>query len=392
MNKKYIIIALLLSLANVANAQDGIDEALRRVEQNNKTLDAARKLLQAERVEARTGNFLANPTADVEKLWTKNANAGYELTVKQSIDFPSAYARRNDLAHLRENTAARRYAASRQQVLLEAKQNCIEIVYRRELQALLDARLQNAERLAEAYRKKLEQGSANRLELNKILLETLDAREQVRDNQSALALALERLQALNGGLPVDFSPSTFPAAAPIPPLDRLQEQYLAADPLLGEAAGQEEIALQEVRLSRALSLPKFDVGYKRAASPGASASNGIVIGLSIPLFENKNKVASSRARASLAAAITGETRLALTSSLRQLHDRLLSLDAARNDYATVLADLRGMELLNKALAAGQLSVIDYFIELATFHTSRLRQLEIEKEYHLTLSQLLRQFM
>ncbi|MDR0765661.1 MAG: TolC family protein [Odoribacteraceae bacterium] len=382
-------ITLLSLLATGARAQEEIDEVLRRVEQNNKTLVASRELLKAERVEARAGNYLANPTADVEKLWTRKNDAGYELTIKQSIDFPAAYGQRNVLARLRENTAGYRHQAARQQILLEARQTCIEIIYLRALQTLLDERLQNAERLAGAYRKKLEQGSANRLELNKILLETLDAREQARDNRSALDAARERLRALNGGIPVAFEQETFPVVREIPSLEQLQERYLATDPSIGELAGQEEIALQEVKLNRALSLPKFDLGYKRAGGGSASTSNGIVVGVSIPLFENRNKVKAARARASLATAVSEEARLDLRVSLKRLRDRLLSLDAARKDYVVVLSDLRGKELLDKALDAGQISVIEYFVELTTLHDGRRRQLEIEREYHDVLARLLR---
>ncbi|MDR2414322.1 MAG: TolC family protein [Odoribacteraceae bacterium] len=388
-NYRIIVLAMLSLISTGARAQEEIGEVLKSVEQNNKTIAASRELLQAEHAEARTGNYLANPSVDLEKSWAKKRDAGYELTIKQSIDFPVAYGQRGELSRLRQNTAAYRHEANRQQVLLEAKRTCIEIIYLGALQKLLDERLQNAGRLANAYQKKFEQGSANQLELNKILLESLDAREQARANQSALDVARDRLQALNGGLPVAFERELFPGEQPIPSLEQLQALYLAADPRVGELTGQEQIALQEVKLNRALSLPRFDVGYKRVGGGDSPSSNGIVVGLSIPLFENKNKVKSAQARASLAAAVSEEARLELTASLKQLRDRLLSLDAARREYLAVLPDLRGIELLDKALDAGQISVIDYFVERATLREGRRRQLEIEREYHDLFARLTR---
>ena len=48
-----------------------------------------------------------------------------------------------------------------------------------------------------------------------------------------------------------------------------------------------------------------------------------------------------------------------------------------------------VELLNKALMAGQISMIDYFVELTTFYDSRQNYLNVEKEYYNTLAQLYR---
>ncbi|MDR2129754.1 MAG: TolC family protein [Odoribacteraceae bacterium] len=383
-----LLVATFTLLATGARAQ-AIEEVLRAVEQNNKALAARQELARAERAEARAGNYLANPTADLEKLWGETTGSEYELTVKQSLDFPTAYGQRRVLVRLRENTAAARLTAFRQELLLEARRACIEIIYLRALQQLLDERLQNAERLASAYRGKLERGSANQLEVNKILLETLAARDQARANRAEIDAALERLQALNGGQPVALEQREFPVAGEIPPLERLQERYLAADPALVETFDREAIARQEARLARSLSLPKIDIGYKRAASTVGPATNGIVVGLSIPLFEHKNKVKSARARADFAAAASEEARLEIRSSLRRLHDRLRSLAAARADHDAILSGLRGAELLDKALAAGQITVIDYFVELTTLHDGRRRRLEIEREYHDTLARLQR---
>ena len=59
----------------------------------------------------------------------------------------------------------------------------------------------------------------------------------------------------------------------------------------------------------------------------------------------------------------------------------------RSDYAKVLEQQRNIELLNKALNAGQLSVIDYFTELSTIYDSHQSYLDVEKEYHSILAQL-----
>ena len=148
-----------------------------------------------------------------------------------------------------------------------------------------------------------------------------------------------------------------------------------------------EITKREVKLNRSLSLPKFDVGYKRSASSGNVASNGFVVGVSIPLFENKNTVKKAKAQAEFATASLEDNRLNLRTSLQQLYHQAEALQISREDYAKVLEQQRNVELLNKALNAGQLSVIDYFVELTTFYDSQQSYLDVEKEYHNILAQL-----
>ena len=237
------------------------------------------------------------------------------------------------------------------------------------------------------YQKRLASGDANQLELNKIQLELLNAQNQSRLNQAALNAALEQLQNLNGGNPIPFQNTEYPTGESLIDFEQLQADFIAADPNLKGLAEEQEITKREVKLNRSLSLPKFDVGYKRSASSGNVASNGFVVGVSIPLFENKNTVKKAKAQAEFATASLEDNRLNLRTSLQQLYHQAEALQNSREDYAKVLEQQRNVELLNKALNAGQLSVIDYFTELSTIYDSHQSYLDIEKEYHSILAQL-----
>ena len=86
------------------------------------------------------------------------------------------------------------------------------------------------------------------------------------------------------------------------------------------------------------------------------ASNGFVVGVSIPLFENKNTVKKAKAQAEFATASLADNQLNLKTNLRQLYQQAEALQISRADYAKVLEQQRNIELLNKALNAGQISV------------------------------------
>ena len=386
---KLYILGLMLLGSLTMRAQSSIDQVLRSIETNNKSLQANTKMTDAQKLEAQTGKFLANPSVEWEQMWGNRNNPGseYTLTVKQSLDFPTTYSNKNKLANLKANTIGFQSAAYRQQLLLNAKQTCIEIIYLRKQKSLLDERLANAETMFALYKKRFESGDANQLELNKIQLELLNAQNQSRLNKAALTTAEEQLRNLNGGKPITFDATDYPAGEELINFDQLQAAFMDADPNLKSLTGNQEIANREVKLSRSLTLPKFDVGYKRNAAKDHVASNGFMVGVSIPLFENKNTVKKAKAQAEFATASLEDNRLNLKTNLQQLYQQAEALQISRADYAKVLEQQRNIELLNKALNAGQLSVIDYFTELSTIYDSHQSYLDVEKEYHSILAQL-----
>lgn len=386
---KLYILGLMLLGTLTTRAQSSIDQVLRNIETNNKSLQANTKMTDAQKLEAQTGKFLANPSVEWEQMWGNRNNPGseYTLTVKQSLDFPTTYSNKNKLANLKANTIGFQSAAYRQQLLLNAKQTCIEIIYLRKQKSLLDERLANAETMFALYKKRFESGDANQLELNKIQLELLNAQNQSRLNKAVLTAAEEQLRNLNGGKPITFDATDYPAGEELINFDQLQAAFMDADPNLKSLTGNQEIANREVKLSRSLTLPKFDVGYKRNAASDHVASNGFMVGVSIPLFENKNTVKKTKAQAEFATASLEDNRLNLKTNLQQLYQQAEALQISRADYAKVLEQQRNIELLNKALNAGQLSVIDYFTELSTIYDSHQSYLDVEKEYHSILAQL-----
>lgn len=386
---KLYILGLMLLGTLTTRAQNSIDQVLKSIENNNKSLQANQKMTDAQKLEAQTGKFLANPSVEWEQMWGNRNNPGseYTLTVKQSLDFPTTYSNKNKLANLKANTIGFQSAAYRQQLLLNAKQTCIEIIYLRKQKNLLDERLANAETMFALYKKRFESGDANQLELNKIQLELLNAQNQSRLNKAALTAAEEQLRNLNGGDPITFDATDYPAGEELINFDQLQAAFMEADPNLKSLTGDQEIANREVKLSRSLTLPKFDVGYKRNAASDHVASNGFMVGVSIPLFENKNTVKKAKAQAEFATASLEDNRLNLKTNLQQLYQQAEALQISRTDYAKVLEQQRNIELLNKALNAGQLSVIDYFTELTTIYDSHQSYLDVEKDYHSILAQL-----
>lgn len=387
--KKYIYLFITgLFLCPAVHAQQDIDGVLKSVETHNKTLQAESRLDKARQLEAHTGNYLSNPTVELNQLWADRSAGGNvnELAVVQGFDFPTVYANKNKLADLKATASGYQYAVSRQQILLSAQQLCFEIIYLHKQKKLAEERAGNAQHLFELYQKRLERGETNQLELNKIQLEQLNTRNALRLNQIALEAAQEQLQNLNGGEVIAFTTDEYPEMPVLPAYPQLESEYMAQDPGLKDISGQSEIAEREIRLTRAMTLPKFDVGYRRNGGSDESM-NGFRIGMSIPLWENKNTVKKAKAQFEYTTAAMEDKVQSLKSYLKQLYQQAKTLSDSREEYKKILSGQQNIELLNKALDAGQISMIEYFTEITTFYESRQNYLDVERECFNVLAQL-----
>ena len=389
MKREFLMIILLFLSCCLTFAQSGINEVLKSIEVNNKALQAGQHLNESQKLEARTGNYLPNPTVELNQLWADRSVGGdvNELAVVQAFDFPTVYTHKNRLAKLKASTSDYRYAATRQQILLNAQQICQEIIFLNKQKQLLDNRLKNARQLEKLYNRRLVTGDANQLEYNKIQLEKINAQNASRQNESAIYSRQEQLQALNGGVPVVFHDTEYTDVSVLPEYSRLETDYLATDPTLKSLLGESEAAQREIKVNRALSLPKFDVGYRRNGG-SESKMNGFRIGMSIPLWENKNTVKQAKAQAEFSALNVESNVETLKATLRELYLQAKSLQAFKEEYAQTLHSQRSGELLNKALEEGQISMVDYFVEMTILYDSIQNFLDIEKEYHNLVARLL----
>ena len=205
MNKRFIIFgAAILTLVGMRAQTGGIDAVLQQIEANNKELQANSHLISSQKLENRVDNNLPDPTLSYAHLWdSKNSDETVgELVISQSFDFPPLYATRGQMNRLKTSALDAQATAFRQQILLQAKEVCLDIIMLQRQQTLLDERLKNAEELSAMYTRRMETGDANALETNKINLELLNVRTEARLNQTALNNKLKELLALNGNQPL----------------------------------------------------------------------------------------------------------------------------------------------------------------------------------------------
>lgn len=386
-----IIGTALLALTGSVRAQNSgshIEQVLREVATNNKELQANAQLIASQKLEARTDNNLPDPTLSYAHLWgskDKSETIG-ELVVSQSFDFPSLYATRNKLNRLKAGAYDSQAQVFRQDKLLQAKEICLDIIMLRQQEKILQERLKNAEELAKMYEKRLQTGDANVLETNKIRLELLNVRTEASLNGTALKNKMQELVAMNGNIPVAFEGESYPSVPFPSDYQVLKSEVIAADRTLRALGDESLVARKQITVNKSQWLPKLELGYRRNTETGAPF-NGVVVGFSFPIFENRNKVKIAKAQALNVDLQKENATLQAEAELAQLYREAKALHASMEEYKRTFQSQQDLMLLKQALAGGQISMIEYFVEVSVIYQSHLNYLQLENQYQKAMARI-----
>ena len=386
--KKLIISILLVSIGFTATAQSGYNSVLQQIEANSTTLAALRKQTEAQQLGARTGIYLANPEVEFNYLWGNPALIGNrtDISVRQSFDFPTAYAHRGKIAGLQNANAELAYKVERLNVLLTVKRVCIELVYNNALAKEYGLRLQNAAHIAEAYQSKLNAGETNALENNKAKLNLATVQTEAARVEAERAALLAELKSLNGGKDIDFQDNVYTPHILPANFDEWYAQAEAKSPVLQYVSGQIEIERQQEKLNRALGLPKFSAGYMSEKIVGEHFQ-GVTAGVSIPLWENKNRVRQSTVQIQAAEYALEDTKIQFYNRLQTLYQKAAALQQNAQTARQSLSAYGNEPLLKKALDAGEISLLNYLLEMEFYYNAINKVLETERDFEMTVAEL-----
>ena len=379
MRKQYMIGVVGLFLAGSLQAQS-IADVLQSIERNNKELQAQLQLTEAAKMEVQTQNSLSDPTIDYSPFFAKGVDgvASSELVVSQEFDFPTLYAARRQSGKLQQEVLDRQQQAVRRSILLDAKNLCLDLIRLNQEKALLDARKKNADELLTLFEKRLQEGDAGILEVNKIKMERMNVQTEVTQNNAAHRTALQSLLAMNGNLPWEFTADTYPQIEKIRDYNALYDEIMLTDADLLASDAAARAAAKEVSVNKQNWLPKLSVGYRRNTSLDEK-SNGFLIGGSIPLFSNRKKVKIARAQEVGARLQLDNARLQAEATVQSRYNEVLQLQEAMKAYDVPLMH-ETLDMLKQAVMAGQLSIIEYYVEVDGVYRNLQAYIQIENQY------------
>ena len=381
-----IISTILVSIPLIA--QNNINSVLDSIEANNTTLKSLRLTADAQKLGNKTSIYFDNPEVEFNYLWGKPGNIGSrtDINIKQTFDIPTISGMKSRVANGQNTLIEFQYKADRMNILLEAKQYCIDLVYFNALKRELDVRLQHAETIAKGYKDRLDRGDANRLEYNKIQLNlayVLGELSRVEVERNAL---LSQLRRLNGGVDIALDEDQFVQAQL--PLN-FNDWYAEAEqknPVLAYIKQEIEVGKSQVSLSKASNWPTFSTGYMSEKVVGQQYQ-GFTVGISIPLWENKNRVKQAKVAVSAAESREADRKQQFYSQLQSLYNRANGLKVIAEKYRQSLANVNNTDLLKKALDTGEISLLDYIVEIGLYYTTVNQALEAERDYQKAIAEL-----
>jgi outer membrane protein, heavy metal efflux system len=386
--KTILIIIVTLLLYPTAFTQSNIEHVLAEVEKNNTGLAALQMQLDAESISHRTGIYLSNP--EFEYAWFDGSPEGIgnktNISLRQQFNFPTAYVHKTRIATARNEQLLLEYENQRRELLHETRLICLELIHANARAQELRKRLQHAQRMANAYKTMIDAGETNIIEHNKAKLNLLDMQKQAERNEIMRQALLDKLAGLNGGMQINLADSEF---YPVSVSEDFEQWYVQAEernPVLNWLSQEIEISRKQEKLQKALNLPGFNAGYVSEMLT-LEKFRGFAIGVSIPLWENKNTVRYAKAYTSALQSSEQDQKLQFYIHLKAQHAKAVSLNASHQEYKMLLQSIDNTGMLARAWQQGEIGLTNYLLELSYYYQSFDNLMEMELELYQTLAGL-----
>lgn len=359
------------------------------IETNNTTLVALRAEVEARKLDNLTGITLADPEVGYKHMWEGAEQSGNltEFTVSQSFDLSTLLGYKVRTADSKNQYIDLEYRMARMDVLLEAHLLCIDINYYRALGAELERRLVHARRVLEVEKQRLDAGDTDFLSYNNVLLSfaSLDAEKSHIDAE--LRVLEADLARLNGGRPLALNYSANSTMVFTNDFDSWYAEAMDSSPMLALAREGCQVAKSELALTKSMHLPTLSATYINERHTVGDRSQGLAVGMSIPLWANKNRVGAARAALQAAELQLVDAEQQLRSQLHLGYERVLGLQKTAILYRQALAEANNTELLQRAMDEGHISVLEYLQGIELYYDYLDRSLSAERDYQSALAEL-----
>ena len=382
----YIILCVVGAIS--AKAQNDYSSILKDVETNNIELQALRAKLQAQQIENNAANNLENLSVEGSYSWGNQVQMGPKktLSVAQPFDFPTVYAVRGKLMKITNSNLELHYSTERMNILLEAKKLCVEITYYNSLIQLYDQRLAATKTIADNYNKKMEAGKANILEVNKAELNLASLQSECDKAVAERQNLLVALVAMNGGKAVAINNVGYEKVSLPTDFETWYKEVENKNPILLHAQGLVDVNKQQLKLTKNQWLPQLHVGYVNETVVDESYQ-GVAVGLSLPLWNNKNKVKQSKAQLLTSEVILDGTRNECYNTYKPLYNQSQTLQQNADKLASTLSRCNSEALLQKALDAGEISLLEYLLEIEFYQQAAINTLAAQRDAQMALAEL-----
>ncbi len=114
---------------------------------------------------------------------------------------------------------------------------------------------------------------------------------------------------------------------------------------------------------------------------------GVTVGVSIPLWENRNRVKQAKIQTSATSATFEDSKIQFYNRLQALYQKAVALQQNAQKVRQAIDNNNNEPLLKKALDAGEISLLDYLLEIEFYYNAINKALEAERDFELTAAEL-----
>ena len=372
---KRLLLALLVAGASYTllySQSVNTNAILRSVAANNKQLKAMARQNSAAIMEMKAENTLGATSVEYSPFFRSGASgvASSELIVSQEFKLPAAYSARSKSISLQQDALDKDYSLALSNLMLEAHNLCCDLQTAMQTTTLISRRVDAADSLLAICRKRIRHGEATAMELNRVRIDSMTLQTELLKNRSdisQLKIALMELGASEESLNASATMGSGETAI-IP----RSAELARANAALTQAKQATTVAKREW-------LPTVTLGYRRNTEL-SQASNGPLVGVSIPLFSNSRKIKASQLRQSAAQLEVELAEHKLSTRRQALQAEAEALQRQLAAYDTGLMN-QSLQTLMRAVTAGELGIAEYYVESARIYTILQERLTSENRYN-----------
>lgn len=387
MKKLIFIFILIISFGNLYS-QNNLDSVLFNLNSRNKSIKTYNEYFNSQKLLNRTGIFLKDPTFEMKYLFGNSSTEvdQMEFTIKQSFDFPLIYSVKSETGDLKNSLEELKKQYFERSLKNDVTKLLIELEFIEELKKELLYRKSISDNLLKSYSFRYENNDVTALDMNKIKLQIA-----IEENKlSLLELDEEtlksKLKQYYGGSFTETSQNLFQGYDTLTFTNDLSAMFVENNLQLKIKELEEKIITNNTRISSYESLPKFEVGYHYEKMFN-QILQGPHLGISIPLWENRNKVALGESERLYKKSDIDEYKHSEISLLNSNINRAKKLKTLIEQLSLNIQTLRTADILEEELSLGKITIIQYFNEINLHATLRDKQIELKKEYYAVITDI-----
>ena len=385
------LVFVFLFIPFLVEGQSTMEQVLPLVIKNNTWLKT--QLLQAEasKMEAKTGLGLSNPEVEAGLLNGNPSVIGSrkDFSIKQSFDFPTVYYYRQKGVDIEQALLTQKQQQAVRELVHQTQTICLKLVWLNKLKQQKKLELSMVDSMATVVEKGYAMGLNSRFDSERADALRVQVRYDFQKLENEQQVFKGELVALNGGQPIDFADMDYPSWIVPAFNEEWKTNRVNALPQIQQAQSEEGLNINNLNLTKSETMPKFSLGFAGEYLPNENF-HGVVVGITIPLFENRYKVKT--ALLNLNAAQAGNKHIQ-SMAMQTIERQIMQYEQTKQQFDFCKQAKNRISILNDLnhlLQVNQITLVEYIMQMETQYKLSINYLESEHSLCLATWELVRE--